>query len=201
MIKPTILAAALLATGAAAFLPTQAQAQVGVNLIIGAPPPPVRYEAVPYARAGYVWAPGYWGWDGRRHVWYGGNWVRERAGYAYVGPRWVERHGGWAYEDARWNRLSPRGDMDRDGVPNRYDRDRDGDGVPNRYDRHDGRYERRWHSGWDNAPRRGWEHNGWRDGRGRDQDHDGVPNRYDRDRDGDGVPNRYDYRPNNPYRN
>jgi hypothetical protein len=26
-------------------------------------------------------------------------------------------------------------DMDRDGVPNRYDRDRDGDGVPNRYDR------------------------------------------------------------------
>jgi hypothetical protein len=26
-------------------------------------------------------------------------------------------------------------DADRDGVPNRYDRDRDGDGVPNRYDR------------------------------------------------------------------
>ncbi len=25
-------------------------------------------------------------------------------------------------------------DQDRDGVPNRYDRDRDGDGVPNRYD-------------------------------------------------------------------
>jgi len=27
-----------------------------------------------------------------------------------------------------------RGDQDRDGVPNRYDRDRDGDGVPNRVD-------------------------------------------------------------------
>jgi hypothetical protein len=26
-------------------------------------------------------------------------------------------------------------DGDRDGVPNRYDRDRDNDGVPNRYDR------------------------------------------------------------------
>ncbi|MDB5891339.1 MAG: hypothetical protein JWP47_2170 [Polaromonas sp.] len=26
-------------------------------------------------------------------------------------------------------------DLDRDGVPNRYDRDRDGDGVPNRFDR------------------------------------------------------------------
>jgi hypothetical protein len=26
-------------------------------------------------------------------------------------------------------------DIDRDGVPNRFDRDRDGDGVPNRFDR------------------------------------------------------------------
>jgi hypothetical protein len=25
--------------------------------------------------------------------------------------------------------------MDRDGIPNQYDRDRDGDGVRNRYDR------------------------------------------------------------------
>jgi hypothetical protein len=31
-----------------------------------------------------------------------------------------------------------RGDRDRDGVPNRYDRDRDGDGVPNRYDNRPG---------------------------------------------------------------
>jgi len=29
----------------------------------------------------------------------------------------------------------PYGDMDRDGIPNQYDRDRDGDGVRNRYDR------------------------------------------------------------------
>ena len=41
-----------------------------------------------------------------------------------------------------------RGDRDRDGIPNRYDRvynprwDRDGDGVPNSYDRHDGPRER-----------------------------------------------------------
>jgi hypothetical protein len=27
------------------------------------------------------------------------------------------------------------GDRDRDGIPNRVDRDRDGDGVPNRVDR------------------------------------------------------------------
>lgn len=28
----------------------------------------------------------------------------------------------------------PRGDLDGDGIPNRFDRDRDGDGVSNRYD-------------------------------------------------------------------
>jgi hypothetical protein len=30
---------------------------------------------------------------------------------------------------------SPSGDYDRDGVPNRYDRDANGDGVPDRYQR------------------------------------------------------------------
>ncbi len=40
-------------------------------------------------------------------------------------------------------RAHGRGDADRDGIPNRYDRvynprwDRDGDGIPNRYDRYD----------------------------------------------------------------
>ena len=43
----------------------------------------------------------------------------DRYGYGYSSPR--------SYYD------SPRGyyDADRDGIPNRYDRDRDNDGVPN----------------------------------------------------------------------
>ena len=36
------------------------------------------------------------------------------------------------------NRYDRDRDRDRDGVPNRYDRDRDGDGVPNRSDRRPG---------------------------------------------------------------
>ena len=32
-------------------------------------------------------------------------------------------------------RFGPYGDLDRDGIMNRHDRDRDGDGVRNRYDR------------------------------------------------------------------
>jgi hypothetical protein len=50
-------------------------------------------------------------------------------------------------------------DMDRDGIPNRFDRDRDGDGVPNRYDNRPNRPQARRSS--------------------RDWDGDGVPNRFD----------------------
>jgi hypothetical protein len=86
-------------------------------------------------------------------------------------------------------------DRDRDGIPNRYDRehtprwDRDGDGVPNRYDRYPN-------------GRSGYGH-GYR---GHDRDGDGVPNWRDRndgrgyDRDGDGIPNRHDRHDRNPRR-
>lgn len=52
-------------------------------------------------------------------------------------------------------------DIDRDGVPNRYDRDRDGDGIRNRFDRRP------------NDPR--WARYSAR----YDRDRDGVPDRYD----------------------
>ncbi len=43
-----------------------------------------------------------------------------------------------AYQPGYYNqapRRGPNGDYDRDGVPNRYDRDANGDGVPDRYQR------------------------------------------------------------------
>jgi hypothetical protein len=40
-----------------------------------------------------------------------------------------------AYEVPNRPSVARQGDLDRDGVPNRVDRDRDGDGVPNRQDR------------------------------------------------------------------
>jgi len=39
------------------------------------------------------------------------------------------------YYNANTARLGPNGDYDRDGVPNRYDRDANGDGVPDRFQR------------------------------------------------------------------
>lgn len=48
-------------------LPMAANAQVSVYF--NAAPPPARYEAVPSARRGYIWVPGYWNARGNRHVW------------------------------------------------------------------------------------------------------------------------------------
>src|SRR5829696_1586910 len=92
-------------------------------------PPPPRQEVVPEARRGYLWVPGYWDWRGRRHVWVNGHWERARRGYAYRAPEWVQEGDRWRLRRGAWDR-------DRDGIPNRLDRDRDGDGIPNRRDKH-----------------------------------------------------------------
>jgi hypothetical protein len=43
---------------------------------------------------------------------------------------------GYSYKStATYGRRGPNGDYDRDGIPNRYDRDANGDGVPDRYQR------------------------------------------------------------------
>ncbi|HWI83733.1 hypothetical protein [Ramlibacter sp.] len=72
----------------------------------------------------------------------------------YVQPRpvYVQPQAVYYGHDRRWQRTGPYGDWDRDGIPNRFDRDSrfyeqrasygrgpwgdaDHDGVPNRYDR------------------------------------------------------------------
>jgi hypothetical protein len=118
---------ALGATGAMTSLPAQAQHSIVVQV---APPPP-RYEVAPAPRYGHVWVPGHWQWSGNGHVWVGGHFVASRPGYRYAQPAWVRHGDRWAYNRGGWSR----GDRDRDGIPNRYDRDRDNDGVRNRNDR------------------------------------------------------------------
>jgi hypothetical protein len=185
MKKSLTLAALILAGAAAAPLPSLAQSNV--SLYVGMAPPAPIVERMPAPRHGYVWAPGYWNWNGHRHVWTQGYWVAERPGYVYNAPAWYQGSGGWYMQPARWSAYSGSGGYDRG-----YGRDRDRDGVPDRYEVRRGGYDR----DRDGIPDR-YEHR--RGGRG-DEDRDGVPNRYDRDRDGDGVPNRYDRRPDNAWR-
>ena len=173
---------------AAAFggMAVPATASAEVNVYLRVPPPPVRYEVRPAPRRGYVWIAGYWDVRYNRPHWRAGHWERARAGYHYAPATWVQRNNRWELQRGGWRR----GDRDRDGIPNRYDRDIDGDGVANRYDRdRDG----------DGIANR-YDRNDGQTDRRNDRDRDGIPNRYDSDRDGDGVPNRRDDEPNNPRR-
>jgi len=132
----TALAAAVISTPAlvAPAMVSPAAAQE-LNVMINTAPPPPRYEVVPAPRAGYVWAPGHWRWDGRQHVWAAGYWVPQRAGYRFVPETW-ERYSDNGHE--RWRYHASRWDRNGDGIPDRYQartaRDSDHDGVPDRYD-------------------------------------------------------------------
>ena len=93
--------------GAAAALAAIAMPTIGHAakvIVVDVGPPPVRVETVPGPRTGYVWAPGYWGWDRGRHVWVKGHWVRARRGYHWTPGRWEERERRWHFEVGRWDR-------------------------------------------------------------------------------------------------
>lgn len=140
MIARTLLLASALVLGTAAL---PAQAGVSLSIEIGVPPPPLRVEAVPPPRHGYVWAPGYWRWDGRRHVWIAGHWMVARAGYRWVPERWDdEGHhhyrfaaGHWEQADRHYERAHDRGER---GHGHDHDRGRGPDHGP-RHDRDDRR--------------------------------------------------------------
>jgi hypothetical protein len=103
MVKRIIIALCTLAV-----LSTPAIAGVNLNFDIQVAPPPPQVEVVPAPRSGYVWAPGYWAWEGGRHVWVGGHWVPVRRGYYWVPDRWVEYRGPrgprWHLEPGHWER-------------------------------------------------------------------------------------------------
>lgn len=93
----------LLAVGLGGMALSAPVAADEVVVIRNAPPPP-RFEHVPPPRPGFVWAPGYWRWDGYRHVWVSGYWIRERPGWHYHPGVWVQRGPGWHYHPGYWVR-------------------------------------------------------------------------------------------------
>jgi hypothetical protein len=209
--KRTLTLATLMTLGAAAWLPLPSMAQTGINLVISSAPPAPRFESVPAPRRGYVWAPGYWNWDGYRHAWTSGHWEAVRNGYQYHSTEWVRDDRGYRLHHGGWQPVARAGyDEIRVAPPApRYER------VPHArhgYVWEPGRWEWRrnrheWIAGTWLADRPGYVYSqaSWieRDGRwymepsrwaarGRDRDHDGIADRHDRDRDNDGIPNRRD---------
>lgn len=102
--KNLLLAAALVMAGVGAIFTPPAEARVAVSIYAPIAPPPLRVEIAPTLRAGYIWAPGYWGWRNHRYVWHRGHQIRARHGYRYVGPRWEHNGNRWRYHGERWGR-------------------------------------------------------------------------------------------------
>jgi hypothetical protein len=218
--KSSLTIAAVLALCAAAALPLPALAHTDVSVVIGTAPPPPRFEYYPPPREGFVWMPGYWNWEGRRHVWLSGHWENARPGHVYRPAQWVRDDGGWRLIPDSWEPVVVRQDEVRIvPPPPRYE--------PVPYPRHGHiwspghwqwvgrRFE--WIPGFWIAERPGFAYapHAWvqRDGHwileeprwtrhDHDHDHDHDHERdHDHDRDHDGIPNRYDRHPDNPYRN
>jgi hypothetical protein len=92
-----LLAGASFLTASSAAL-----ARVDVSVVIGVPPPAVIVETAPAPRPGYVYAPGYWGWNGDRHVWIRGRPIAERPGYVWVAERWEPVGGRYRFVPGYW---------------------------------------------------------------------------------------------------
>lgn len=104
VIRPLASALFALTLACAPVCATPVQAHAVVGVAIGVAPPPLRVERTGM-RAGYIWAPGYWRWNGVRHVWVGGTWVVARPGWRYVGAGWVRVGPEWHFHRGHWVRL------------------------------------------------------------------------------------------------
>ena len=74
---------------------------VSVDVVAPIAPPVWVVERV-RPRPGFLWAHGYWRWNGRHYVAVRGHWEPVRVGYRYVHPHWERRGGGWHWRAGVW---------------------------------------------------------------------------------------------------
>lgn len=92
------LSLSLLLAASAFAAPAYAQFNVSINI---APPAP-QYEIVPAISPGYVWAPGYWGWNNDRYIWVRGRPIAQRVGFRWEPDRWDERNRNFVRTAGHW---------------------------------------------------------------------------------------------------
>lgn len=100
-VRTRLLSLLLIAAGTVAA-PIASYGAVVIDVNVA--PPPVRIETAPPPRVGFVWAPGYWHWEGGRHVWIAGHWIHERRGYHWVPETWVQVGPRWHFHRGHWDR-------------------------------------------------------------------------------------------------
>ena len=99
MINRRVFLATMLAGASAGVVPALAQDYPPTYR----PVPELRYEPVPPPRAGFVWEPGHWRWDGREYFWVRGHWIEHRPHYHfYVHGHWERRGPGWFWVEPHW---------------------------------------------------------------------------------------------------
>ena len=80
-------------------------AEVDVNLVIGAPPPPRHEVIVERERPSHdhIWVRGYWANRHGHHEWVAGHWeLPPRGRNVWVEPRWEKRGHGYVFIEGFW---------------------------------------------------------------------------------------------------
>jgi len=75
---------------------------VAAEITSNVAPPPVHVERVA-PRDGYVWAPGYWEWNGRSYHWVSGTYLLEHRGAHWVADRWEQVGPLWQHVAGHWS--------------------------------------------------------------------------------------------------
>ncbi len=86
------------------FAAQPAHGQITFGVRIGAPPPPLRYEARPPAPGpGFVWVDGYYEPYNNNYRWHPGYWNRAPyEGAYYIHPHWDHYPDGWHMHEGYW---------------------------------------------------------------------------------------------------
>src|SRR6266581_4795528 len=93
------------ALGALLFIgltPASSSAYIGIS--VGFAPPAIPIYTQPYAPAGgYLWVPGYWGWNGFDYYWVPGYWaLPPRVGFYWTPGYWGYDGGRYFFNDGYW---------------------------------------------------------------------------------------------------
>ncbi|QWT21413.1 YXWGXW repeat-containing protein [Bacillus sp. NP157] len=95
-----LLCTAALALGGCAPKP---RLERNATVVVVKRDPPVEVTEVdPGPREGWVWARGYWAWNGHDYDAVRGHWERVRPGYHYIHPHWENRKGQWILLTGTW---------------------------------------------------------------------------------------------------